>query len=97
MGQNSALSGWFVPAPYVLFEEIEGETVLLDYEQEFYFSLDSVGTRVWQLLIEEGDIAAVKSRMLAEFDVDEPTLNVDLHDLLERLRAARLVVARNRP
>jgi hypothetical protein len=77
-----------------LYQEVEGEAVLFDCEQGLYFALDAVGTRVWQLLAEEQGMAAVKARMLAEFDVDEATLSGDLHELLERLQAARLVTPR---
>jgi ornithine carbamoyltransferase len=86
----------FVPAPHVLHQEIEGETVLFDSEQGLYYALDAVGTRVWQLLAEEREMEAVTAAMLAEFEVDEATLSVDLHDLLERLRAQGLVIARSR-
>jgi hypothetical protein len=96
LGQNSPSAESFVPAPHVFHQEVEGETVLLDSEKELYYALDAVGTRVWQLLVEEREMEAVTALMLAEFEVDEATLRADLHDLLERLRAAGLVVARNR-
>ena len=36
----------------VIAQEVSGETVLLDLKSEQYFSLDVVGTRIWQLLNE---------------------------------------------
>jgi hypothetical protein len=85
-----------VPAPHVLHQEIEGETVLFNCERGRYFVLDAIGTRVWQLLTEEREMRSVKARMLAEFEVDEATLSADLLDLLKRLLAAGLVISRNR-
>ena len=82
------------PAPDVLFQEIEGELVLLDLGQERYFSLDDVGTRFWQLLTEHGEVDVVITAMLAEFDVDEPTLRHDVGRLLGELRERGLVVPR---
>ncbi len=35
-----------------LFQEVSGETVLLDLVSENYFGLDETGTRVWALLNE---------------------------------------------
>ena len=81
------------PAPDVLFQEVEGETVLLDPEEERYFVLDHVGTRVWQLLAEHRDVDAVVAQMLREFEVEEATLRRDIDGLLARLRAAGLVVS----
>ena len=82
------------PSPNVVTQEIEGELVLLDLSGERYFSLDSVGARIWQLLGEhDGDVDRVVADMLSEFDVDEPTLRRDIDALLKRLDEARLLVA----
>jgi hypothetical protein len=80
------------PAPSVVFQEVEGETVFLDLEGERYYVLDDVGTRYWQLLLEHGDVERIVSTMLAEFDVDQQTLCSDLDALLAGLQEARLVV-----
>jgi Coenzyme PQQ synthesis protein D (PqqD) len=80
------------PAPQVLFQEVEGELVLLDMQGERYYTLDDVGTRCWQLLAEQGDIDKVVAAMLTEFDVDEATLRSDLDALIAKLSAAGLVV-----
>jgi coenzyme PQQ synthesis protein D (PqqD) len=79
-------------APDVLYQEIEGETVLLDLKGERYFSLDDVGTRFWQLAEQHDQVEAIVAAMLAEFDVDEATLRADLDALLERLAGAGLIV-----
>jgi hypothetical protein len=81
------------PSPNVVFQEIEGEMVLLDLDGDHYFSLDEVGARVWTLLGEhEGDAERVIEAMLGEFDVDQATLRRDLEALLEQLSRAGLVV-----
>jgi hypothetical protein len=78
-------------APGVVFQEVEGEMVLLDLEGERYYVLDDIGTRCWQLLNEHGDVEKIVASMLAEFDVDEATLRSDIDALLGRLSEARLV------
>ncbi len=71
--------------PDVLFQELEGEAVLLNLDTEHYYGLDEVGTRMWQLLAEHGDVATVAEQVLAEYDVDEATLHRDLADLIAEL------------
>jgi hypothetical protein len=87
MESSSALQA----APGVVFQEVEGEMVLLDLEGERYYVLDDIGTRCWQLLNEHGDVEKIVASMLAEFDVDEATLRSDIDALLGRLSEARLV------
>ena len=87
----------YAPSASVLSQEIEGETVLLDMEREHFYSLDSIGTRVWKLLAEHGDVEALLASMLLEFDVDEATLRRDIVDLLDRLQEQGLVVSAPAP
>ena len=59
----------------VLFREVEGEAVLLAVASGSYFGLDQVGTRIWQLLSADGDVATVKRQLLDEYDVDDDQLS----------------------
>ena len=79
------------PAPQVLTQEVEGEMVLLDLEGGQYYVLDDVGTRMWRLLEEHGDVDAIVRTMLDEFDVDEARLRADVDALVAKLGAAGLV------
>lgn len=76
----------------VLTQEISGETVLLDLSQESYFGLDTIGTRIWQLLQEQKDLAEIKAILLNEYEVEEQQLQKDLGDLVEQLLEAELIV-----
>jgi len=51
----------------VLFQELEGESVLLNLQSERYYGLDDIGTRLWQLLAENGDVAAACEQLLKEY------------------------------
>ena len=75
----------------VLSQEVDGETVLLDLNSEAYFGLDQVGTRIWQLLQEVGELPAVYDIMLDEYDVDGEKLKEDLDALITDLDEAGLI------
>ena len=66
-------------------QEVRGETVILDLASEEYFSLDEVGTRVWQLMQDPVSLESLKAQLLSEFEVEEATLESDLVDLIETL------------
>jgi len=77
--------------PDILSQEVSGETVFLNLNSENYFGLDNVGTRVWQLLQEHGDLQKVHDTMLEEFEVEENQLEKDLHELVTKLVEAGIV------
>lgn len=86
---------YLAPAPDVLVQTVVGESVLLDLRSQKYFGLNQVGTRAWQLLQQGGDVAAVRARLLEEYDVEAQQLERDLDELLERLLRAGLVEERH--
>lgn len=72
-------------------QEVNGETVILDLNSESYFGLDNVGTRIWQLLHEDGDLKVVFDILQKEFDVDANTLSEDMKNFIDDLIARELV------
>ncbi|HEX8074274.1 MAG TPA: PqqD family protein [Thermoleophilaceae bacterium] len=78
-------------SPDVLFQEFDGETVLLDRRTSVYFELDEVGTRAWQLLAENESLEPIVATLLTEYAVDEATLRRDLQALIDQLSARGLV------
>jgi len=79
------------PAAEVLYQEVSGETVLLDLKNEVYFGLDPVGTRIWQLINEGHAVGTILDTMLGEYDVSRETLEKDLKDLLTQLTDKDLI------
>lgn len=75
----------------VLFQEIEGEGVLLNLNNEQYFGLNEIGTRIWHLLTENGETDKTIKNLLKEYNVDESKLKIDLNDLINKLNEQGLV------
>jgi hypothetical protein len=73
-----------VPAN-VLIRFLDQESVLLNLKTERYFGLDSVGTRMWQLVTSAPTIDAAYFQLLEEFDVQPELLRANLSDLLTHL------------
>ena len=75
----------------VLFQELQGEAVLLHLDSGMYFGLDPVGTRMWQLIAEQERLAEVASSIMAEFEVSEDQCAADLLALVAKLEQQGLV------
>jgi hypothetical protein len=78
-------------SPDVLFQELNGESVLLDLKTERYFGLDDIGTSMWRLLESNGRVEAACTRLLQQYEVDETTLRDDLAELIDKLAEAGLL------
>lgn len=78
-------------SPDVISQEVSGETVILDLGSEHYFGLDETGTRIWQLIEQTGDLQAVYTQMLAEYEVEAEQLLEDLGTLVEQIAELGLV------
>ncbi len=75
----------------VIFNDLQGEVVLLNLKTGIYFGLDPVGTRAWKLIQDHGRLEPVKDAMLGEYEVYAEDLWKDLQDLVIRLADHGLV------
>lgn len=83
------------PHPGVLFKAVSDGAVLLHVEDEIYFGLNDVGTRIWQLLPPIcGCLDELCSRLAQVYtDVAPEILRADVVELLKQLEKNQLVVA----
>ena len=75
----------------VLFQELQGEAVLLNLKTGVYLGLNQIGTRIWQLLQEDGALGRVMEVMLQEYDVTQEKLAQDLLDLVGQMEKQGLL------
>jgi hypothetical protein len=69
----------------VLFRIVGDEAVLLNLKTGLYLGLNSVGTRMWSVLLESGSMHEAFERLLGEFEVDTNRLRTDLEEFLRQL------------
>ncbi len=84
-------------SPDTLYRDLHGEGVLLQVETGRYFGLDEVAHRMWQLILEHGDLSAVQQALLAEYQVDPETLSADLNRFIGQLVERKLVEIETSP
>lgn len=66
------------PGSKVLFRDLGGEAVLLEPESGKYYGLNELGTRIWSLLQQHGQVDPTYRALLDEYDVPEDRLRGDL-------------------
>ena len=75
----------------VMFRILGDEAVILNVASGVYFGLDTIGTRMWQLMSEHGSTDKVVETLLEEYEVEETQLRRDLDKLIEQLSEKGLV------
>lgn len=82
-----------ISIPEVVYtQEVGDETILLDTQGGRYFSLDPVGSRMWQLIREHRALRPVYDVILTEYNVAPERLEADLLALANKLIEKGLVV-----
>jgi Coenzyme PQQ synthesis protein D (PqqD) len=75
----------------VVFRKLEGEAVILNLATGTYYGLDAVGTRIWELIQEQGRVDAVLDGLLRKYEVEPARCEQDLLGLLRELSAKGLI------
>jgi Coenzyme PQQ synthesis protein D (PqqD) len=68
-----------------MVRNVGDEAVLLNLKTEQYLGLDSVSSRIWQVLTGGGSVQSAYETLLAEFDVDPERLRTDLGEFVQEL------------
>ena len=71
--------------------ELDNTVVMMSVEQGKYYGLDSVGSRIWNLLEQPRRIMEVCAIIQDEFAVERETCERDVLDFVSRLVAANLL------
>jgi hypothetical protein len=75
----------------VLISRLQEESVLLNLDNERYYGLDDVGTRMLFVLTSADSVQSAWLQLVDEYDVDSEVLRQDLVSLVERLLEQGLV------
>ena len=76
-----------------LYQELEGEVVLLNMTSQQYYGLNDVGAAMWKSLLETQSIDASIQRLSQIYDVEVAILRADLDKLVRDLLDAGLLKA----
>ena len=75
----------------ILFQKLGKEAVILHLDSEEYFGLDEIGTRIWEVLKQEGSTEKALSILLEEYNVEEEILRTDIEELIAQLRKEKIL------
>jgi hypothetical protein len=75
----------------IAWKRVEDEAVVLNLDTGFYYSLNPISTKIWELLDKKKGIEEIIREILCEYDVEEKILRKDLKKLIEDLKQENLI------
>lgn len=71
--------------------DLDGETVMMNLDKGKYFALNSVGSRIWDIMKEEICVRDVINILLKEYYVDKETCECEVLNYLGVLKNEELI------
>jgi len=87
---RQSMSNFKIP-DNVLFQEVDGEAVLLSLDEGCYYGLDELGTRIWKLIDQDLDSEQVVAAIVEEYNVEPEQARRDLDAFLSDLEQSGLI------
>ena len=71
--------------------DLEGETVMMSVQSGMYYGLDSIGSRVWQLIEQPRSVSELCDILLQEYAVERAQCERDVIALLNEMHGEGIV------
>ncbi len=71
--------------------DIEGEVVMMSIQQGHYYSLDAMGSRIWELIEQPCLVTTICDTLLKEFEVNRETCEREVLAFLQELAQKELI------
>jgi Coenzyme PQQ synthesis protein D (PqqD) len=81
-----------INSPTVVQETIDGEVVIVNLAQGFYYSLLDTATDIWSGIEQGLDQAAIVNKLLQLYEVQPDVAETAVSNLLQQLQAEEIVV-----
>ena len=71
--------------------DLNGEIVMMDLEKGRYFSLNGVGSRIWEIIEKPIEVNKLVESLLEEYDVNRNECEENVLEFLGKLNDANIV------
>ena len=80
-------------SPEVLFNKISEEIVILSFSQGYYFTLDEIGSRIWEMLLEESSsVYELATKLMDEYEVELEKCKGDVQEFIDDMVSKNLII-----
>ena len=81
-----------INSPDVINETIEGESVIINLNTGFYYSLDHVGAEIWEALFQQLSVATIITNLIRRYAASDHEIKNAVTELIDHLCEENLIV-----
>ena len=81
-----------INSPDVINETIEGESVIINLNSGFYYSLDHVGAEIWESLVQQLSVEAITANLIHRYEASADEIKKAVSELINQLSEEELIV-----
>jgi hypothetical protein len=75
----------------LLQSEIDGETIMMSIDNGKYYGLNTVASRIWEIIKDEPLFAEIVEKLVTEYDIDKTQCEKETKDFLIKLIENKLI------
>ncbi|MDY7031662.1 MAG: lasso peptide biosynthesis PqqD family chaperone [Thermodesulfobacteriota bacterium] len=75
----------------LISSDLDGETVMMSVENGKYYVIDSIGSRIWSILVSPHSVSDLCDILFEEFDVEKERCEHDVLDFINKLAEQNLI------
>ena len=76
----------------MVFNELDGEIVMMNLEKGEYYGLNPVGSCIWELLANPMTVEALIAQLIEEFDVSPNQCQADIELFIDDMIEKKMIV-----
>ncbi|MFC1771147.1 PqqD family protein [Candidatus Margulisiibacteriota bacterium] len=85
---------YIVNTDSVVHSNIDQETLLINMDSGFYYSLDKIGSFIWENLTQNTDFENIVSNIIKKFKVDNIIAEKDLKYFMQKLSKENIIITK---
>ncbi len=74
-----------------IYSAIDNETVMMSIEQDEYYGLDEIATRIWNILEEPHSSSEIIDILAPDYDIDRKQMEHDVTSFLGEMVAGKIL------
>lgn len=71
--------------------DLDGEKVMMNLDKGKYFCLNSVGSRIWDIIENKVSVETIINTLIKEYEIDRDACEKSVFGYLERLKNEELI------